>query len=68
MTGNSQKPVLDIVLAQTSSMAELARHVNPCVALGISPNEADMFLDDIEIIREWLDGLAELAALKMKAA
>jgi urease accessory protein UreE len=64
MNRNSQKPVLDIVLAQTSSMAELAWHVNPHVALAISPNEADMFLDDVEIIREWLDDLAKLVGLK----
>jgi hypothetical protein len=49
MTFNSQKPVLDIVLAQARSMAELAWHVNPCVALSISSNETDMFLNDINI-------------------
>jgi hypothetical protein len=67
MTCNSQKPVLDIVLAQTRSMAELAWHVNPCVALSISTNETDNFIVDIEIIRDWLDDLAELAAFKKEA-
>jgi hypothetical protein len=62
MTCNSQKPVLDIVLAQARSMAELAWHVNPCVALSILPDETDNFIVDIEIIRDWLDDLAELAA------
>jgi phosphopantetheinyl transferase len=64
MTCDCQKPVLDIVLTHAGSTAELAWHVNPCVALGISPNEIDNFIVDIEIIRDRLDDLAELAAFK----
>jgi hypothetical protein len=67
MTCNRPKPVLDIVLAQARSMAELAWQVAPCVALSISPNETDMFLDDIELIRDWLDDLAKLAAFNKEA-
>jgi len=68
MTRNFQTPVLDIVLAQARSMAELAGHVNPSIALRVSANETDMFLDDIGIIRDWLDDLGKVAALKMEVA